>query len=88
MSSIIAGLTKLPLSKILDIWGRPQGMALMLLIWTLGFIMMAACKNVFTYAAAQVFSTVGYVISSPPFLLSKDMLTPDKQTAPKASPTA
>ncbi|KAA8635498.1 hypothetical protein SMACR_09017 [Sordaria macrospora] len=45
--------------NILDIWGRPQGMALMLLVWTLGFIMMAACKNVFTYAAAQVFSTVG-----------------------------
>ncbi|KAK3117031.1 MFS siderochrome iron transporter 1 [Teratosphaeriaceae sp. CCFEE 6253] len=29
MSSIIGGLSKLPLAKILDIWGRPQGFALM-----------------------------------------------------------
>jgi fucose permease len=59
MSSVIGGLTKLPLAKILDTWGRPQGLALMLLIWVLGYVMMAACPNVETYAAAQVFSTVG-----------------------------
>ncbi|KAK3303906.1 major facilitator superfamily domain-containing protein [Chaetomium strumarium] len=58
-SSIIAGLSKLPLAKILDLWGRPQGMALMLVFWVIGFCMMAACKNVETYAAAQVFSSVG-----------------------------
>lgn len=39
MANIIAGLTKLPLAKILDTWGRPQGMSLMLLIWVLGYIM-------------------------------------------------
>ncbi|KAK4651075.1 hypothetical protein QC762_700120 [Podospora pseudocomata] len=59
VSSILGGVSKLPLAKILDIWGRPQGMALMLLIWTIGFVMMAACKNVTQYAAAYVFSTVG-----------------------------
>ena len=59
-ASIIAGLSKLPLAKLLDIWGRPQGMALMLVIWIIGFCMMAACQNVETYAAAQVFSMVGY----------------------------
>ncbi|KAK4234180.1 siderophore iron transporter mirB [Achaetomium macrosporum] len=58
-SSIIAGLSKLPLAKILDLWGRPQGMALMLVFWVIGFCMMAACQNVETYAAAQVFSSVG-----------------------------
>ncbi|KAK4183887.1 putative siderophore iron transporter [Podospora australis] len=58
-ASIIGGLSKLPLAKILDVWGRPQGMALMLFIWTLGFIMMAATNGVELYAAAQVFSTVG-----------------------------
>jgi hypothetical protein len=59
VSSIIGGLIKLPLAKVLDTWGRPQGLALMLVAWVLGFIMMAACKNVETYAAAQVFSVVG-----------------------------
>jgi hypothetical protein len=60
MSNIIGGLSKIPLAKILDSWGRPQGMTLMLAIWVIGFIMMAACDGVQTYAAAQVFSAVGY----------------------------
>ncbi|KAK5940428.1 hypothetical protein PMZ80_006843 [Knufia obscura] len=59
MSYIIGGLTKIPIAKILDTWGRPQGMALTLFLWIVGFIMMAGCKNVETYAAAQVFSAVG-----------------------------
>lgn len=59
MSNIIGGLVKIPTAKILDTWGRPQGMALMLFIWVIGYIMMASCKNVQTYAAAQVFSVTG-----------------------------
>lgn len=59
MASLFGGLTKLPLAKILDTWGRPQGLLLMLLIWVVGFVMMAGCNNVETYAAAQVFSSIG-----------------------------
>ncbi|KAJ5767069.1 uncharacterized protein N7511_004685 [Penicillium nucicola] len=59
MANIIGGLSKIPLAKILDTWGRPQGISLTLIIWVVGFIMMAACNNVQTYAAAQVFSSVG-----------------------------
>lgn len=61
MSSIIGGLSKIPLAKLLDTWGRPQGLLLMLFIWVVGYIMMAGCQNVETYAAAQVFSSTGYV---------------------------
>lgn len=64
MSSIFGGLSKLPLAKLLDTWGRPQGLALTLFLWVIGFIMMAACKNVQTYAAAQVFSAIGLVTLS------------------------
>ncbi|KAH8601839.1 major facilitator superfamily domain-containing protein [Bisporella sp. PMI_857] len=59
MSSIIGGLSKIPLAKILDTWGRPQGLALTLFIWVIGYIMMAGCDGVETYAAAQVFCSVG-----------------------------
>lgn len=59
MSSIIGGLSKIPLAKLLDTWGRPQGLLLMLFIWVVGYIMMAVCQNVQTYAAAQVFSSTG-----------------------------
>ncbi|KAH0828318.1 hypothetical protein AYO21_07313 [Fonsecaea monophora] len=60
LSQIIGGLSKLPLAKILDVWGRPQGFILMVFLLTIGLIMMAACQNVETYAAAQVFYWVGY----------------------------
>lgn len=77
MSSIIGAVAKLPVAKIIDIWGRAEGYIMMVTLSTLGehhtsfstpytplygkvakfflgLIMMAACKNVETYAAAQV----------------------------------
>ncbi|CAK7214196.1 hypothetical protein SEUCBS140593_002101 [Sporothrix eucalyptigena] len=60
MSTIIGGLAKLPLAKILDIWGRPQGLALSVVLLDLGLIMMAACQDVKTFAVAQVFYWVGF----------------------------
>jgi fucose permease len=59
MSSIVGGLFKIPLAKLLDTWGRPQGLLMSLFLWIVGYIMMAGCKNVETYAAAQVFSSTG-----------------------------
>lgn len=64
MSNIIGGVSKLTIAKILDIWGRPQGYAISIVILTLGLIMMAACNGVELYAAAQVFYWVGYVDAS------------------------
>jgi MFS family permease len=59
VSSIVGGLSQIPLAKILDTWGRPQGIALSMLIWDIGYIMMAATNSVEMYAAAQVFASVG-----------------------------
>ncbi|KAI1110177.1 siderophore iron transporter mirB [Nemania sp. NC0429] len=59
-SSIIGGVSKLALAKILDVWGRPQGYLLTMCFMTLGLVLMAACNNVQTYAAAQIFYWVGY----------------------------
>lgn len=60
ISTLIGGLVKLPYAKLIDIWGRPQGFAVMVACLTLGLIMMAGCNNVKTYCAAQVFYNVGY----------------------------
>ncbi|KAI1182311.1 siderophore iron transporter mirB [Nemania serpens] len=59
-ASIIGGVSKLPLAKILDVWGRPQGYVVTMCFMVLGLILMAACNNVQTYAAAQIFYWVGY----------------------------
>ncbi|GAM35155.1 hypothetical protein TCE0_017f03261 [Talaromyces pinophilus] len=60
ISGLIAGLVKLPYAKLINIWGRPQGFALMVGSMTLGLTMMAGCNNVQTYCAAQVFYNVGH----------------------------
>ncbi|KAK2745570.1 hypothetical protein FQN57_003695 [Myotisia sp. PD_48] len=60
MSSIIGAVAKLPIARMIDIWGRAEGYMLMIGLCTLGLVMMGACRNVETYAAAQVFYWVGY----------------------------
>ncbi|OAL48126.1 MFS general substrate transporter [Pyrenochaeta sp. DS3sAY3a] len=59
LSSVIGGVISLPIAKILDVFGRPQGLITCLVIAVVGLIMMAACDGVEAYAAAQVFFTVG-----------------------------
>ncbi|KAK7414847.1 hypothetical protein QQX98_006362 [Neonectria punicea] len=59
ISSLFGGLSKLVFAKIMDTWGRPQTLLLTMVIWICGFIMMAACRNVETYVAAQVFAVTG-----------------------------
>ncbi|KAI8667084.1 MFS domain-containing protein [Fusarium sp. Ph1] len=59
ISSLFSGLAKIVFAKLMDTWGRPQTLLITMVLWTVGFIMMAACKNVETYAAAQVFYLTG-----------------------------
>jgi MFS family permease len=59
VSSLVAGVIKLPVAKLMDIFGRLQGFVFMVTCAVIGLIMMAACNNVQTYAAAQVFYWVG-----------------------------
>ncbi|KAF5000604.1 hypothetical protein FGRMN_1636 [Fusarium graminum] len=59
--SIIAGISKLAIAKIIDIRGRNEGFLLMILIIIIGMILKAVCRNVETYAAGHTFYWVGYV---------------------------
>ncbi|KAJ3566346.1 hypothetical protein NPX13_g7166 [Xylaria arbuscula] len=59
VSNVLSGVLKLPVAKIIDSWGRPQGFATMTLVAALGLILMALCRDVQTYAAAQVIYQVG-----------------------------
>lgn len=54
---LLAGILKLPVAQMMNLWGRAEGLIFMLFCATLGLIMMAGCKNVATYCAAQVSST-------------------------------
>ncbi|KAK2597142.1 hypothetical protein N8I77_013008 [Diaporthe amygdali] len=59
-SFILSGVLRLPVAKVIDTWGRPQGLAAMIIIATVGLVMMAACHSATTYAAAQILHTVGF----------------------------
>ncbi|WPH00658.1 Hypothetical protein R9X50_00348800 [Acrodontium crateriforme] len=51
--------TYIPMSKIMDVWGRADGFLLMTAVSTLGLVLMAVSTNLPTYCAANVFYTVG-----------------------------
>ncbi|KAI0545642.1 MFS general substrate transporter [Xylaria curta] len=59
VSNILSGVLKLPVAKIIDSWGRAQGFASMTLLAALGLLLMSLCRDVQTYAAAQVLYQVG-----------------------------
>jgi MFS family permease len=60
VSNVMSAATYFPQAKILDLWGRPQGFFIMASLATLGLILMATTKTVQTFAAAQVFYSVGF----------------------------
>ncbi|CZR57894.1 related to major facilitator MirA [Phialocephala subalpina] len=60
VSSIVGGVFRLPTAKFVDLVGRAEGFGIMTGFAVMGLIMMAACRNVTTYAAAQVFYWVGF----------------------------
>ncbi|KAI5820894.1 siderophore iron transporter-like protein [Pyronema omphalodes] len=60
VSNIVGGVLKLPIAKLLDLWGRAEGFCLMLACTVIGLAMMAGCTNVSIYAGAQVFYWVGF----------------------------
>jgi MFS family permease len=59
VANAITAAMYIPLSKILDLWGRHTGFLVMACFALLGLILMAACNNLATFCAAYV---------SPPFL--------------------
>ncbi|KAG5944689.1 hypothetical protein E4U53_006829 [Claviceps sorghi] len=60
VSNIIGGVFKLTLAKVLDVFGRPQGYLASIILTTLGLVIMAVCRSLETYAAAQVFYWLGF----------------------------
>ncbi|RFU25912.1 hypothetical protein B7463_g10421, partial [Scytalidium lignicola] len=60
VSNSMSAAVYIPLAKMLDIWGRAEGFLVMVVFATLGLVMMAACNNLSTFCAAQVFYSIGF----------------------------
>ncbi|KUJ09762.1 MFS general substrate transporter [Mollisia scopiformis] len=70
-------------SIILDIWGRHTGIVISIVLTEMGFIMMAACRSIDQYAAAEIFWQVGHscllytvqiIIADAPSLKSRGLM--------------
>ncbi|CAG8197434.1 unnamed protein product [Penicillium nalgiovense] len=54
LASIVGGVLKLPVGKILTLWWRAEGLIVFMGVYILGIIILAACNNVNSYAAGYV----------------------------------
>lgn len=59
-ASVLGGVSKLAIAKIIDIRGRCEGFLIMILLIIVGMVMKALCQNVETYAAGHTFYWVGH----------------------------
>jgi len=48
------------MAKIADVFERAQAFGISMLLYILGYIQMAASKNISTYTSAQIFYAAGY----------------------------
>ncbi|KAF4309157.1 putative MFS siderophore transporter [Botryosphaeria dothidea] len=76
VSSVMAAGTYMPVAKILNLWDRSTGFALMVLFAVLGLILSATCNGIATYCAAQVFYSVGFS----GLIFCVDVITADTST--------
>lgn len=60
LSSVISGVVKLPVARMLNVWGRTEGFLVFVGVYLLGLVILASCNNPNSYAAGYVLYWVGY----------------------------
>ncbi|KAJ5135607.1 Major facilitator superfamily domain general substrate transporter [Penicillium bovifimosum] len=60
LASIVGGVLKLPIGKVLTLWGRAEGLIIFTAVYIVGMIILASCNNPNSYAAGYVLYWVGY----------------------------
>lgn len=60
LASIIGGVIKLPIAKLLTLWGRAEGFTFFVGIYLIGMIVLAKSKGPNSYAAGYVLYWIGY----------------------------
>ncbi|KAE8151355.1 major facilitator superfamily domain-containing protein [Aspergillus avenaceus] len=60
VASIISGVIRLPAAKLLNTWGRPEGLLLFEGVYLIGLIILATCNSPASFATGYVLYWVGY----------------------------
>lgn len=61
LPTIVGGVSNLAIAKVIDIWGRAEGFAVMTVLILVGLIMKATFTNIETYTAANTIHWVGHI---------------------------
>ncbi|CAN8098833.1 unnamed protein product [Discula destructiva] len=59
-ASVVGGIIKLPIAKLLNLWGRAEAFLFFVGVYELGMIILASCTNTNGYAAGYVLYWIGY----------------------------
>lgn len=60
LATVVGGVMKLPIAKVLNIWGRAEGILIFTGLYTLGIIVLASYNGPKGFAAGYVLYWVGY----------------------------
>lgn len=60
VASIVGGIIKLPIAKLLNLWGRAEAFLFFVGVYELGMILLATCTGSNGYAAGYVLYWIGY----------------------------
>ncbi|KAJ5929610.1 Major facilitator superfamily domain general substrate transporter [Penicillium verhagenii] len=59
VGDVLAAATYLPMAKMMDVWGRAEGVLVMELFLVIGLVLMASCNSFEAYCAANAFYYTG-----------------------------
>lgn len=60
LAQIVGGVLKLPIAKVLNVWGRAEGLLVFFAVFQIGIIILATCTGPNSYAAGYTIYWVGY----------------------------
>ncbi|ROW11157.1 hypothetical protein VMCG_01112 [Cytospora schulzeri] len=60
LAAVIGGVIKLPIARMLNIWGRAEGFFFFVCVYLIGMIILAASKGPSSYAAGYTLYWIGY----------------------------
>ncbi|CAK7274857.1 hypothetical protein SEPCBS57363_006378 [Sporothrix epigloea] len=60
IASIVGGVLSVPISKLLNTWGRAEAFTIFVALYTVGLAALAGCKGPSSFAAGYVLYNLGY----------------------------
>lgn len=89
LAQIIGGILRLPIAKLINIWGRAETFFLFTVIYLIGMIVLASSNGPSSYAAGYTIYWIGYETKNPLIVaIPTDIHVPTDTTPSTSSSTS